>query len=73
MKVIYDPKLEYAIGETRTYIKNDFVVSLTEKEVYDTLFLYTDLSKETIVNGTEIAIAEDHFFWLDITNCLFLL
>ncbi|NQY00522.1 MAG: glycoside hydrolase family 15 protein [Flavobacteriaceae bacterium] len=71
MKVIYDPKLEYAIGETRTYIKNDFVVSLTEKEVYDTLFLYTDLSKETIVNGTEIAIAEDHFFLVGYHEKLF--
>ena len=71
MKVIYDPKLEYAIGETRTYIKNDFVVSLTEKEVYDTLFLYTDLSKETVVNGTEIAIAEDHFFLVGYHEKLF--
>ena len=71
IKVIYDPKLEYAIGETRTYIKNDFVVSLTEKEVYDTLFLYTDLSKETVVNGTEIAIAEDHFFLVGYHEKLF--
>ena len=65
------PNWEYAIGETRTYIKTDFVVSLTEKEVYDTLFLYTDLSKETVVNGTEIAIAEDHFFLVGYHEKLF--
>ena len=43
IKVVYDPKLEYAKGDTNTYIKNDFVVSLTNKEAFDTLFLYKSL------------------------------
>ncbi|MEO1031919.1 MAG: trehalase-like domain-containing protein, partial [Bacteroidota bacterium] len=49
LKVIYNPKLEYAIGETKTYIKNDFIVSLTDSEAYDTLFLYTDVDKEKLI------------------------
>jgi len=60
--VIYNPKLEYAKGETSTYIKNDFIVSLTNKEAFDTLFLYTDFNKEAVVNAKPIEITSDHFF-----------
>jgi GH15 family glucan-1,4-alpha-glucosidase len=71
MKVLYDPKLEYAKRETNTYIKNDFIVSLTDKETYDTLFLYTDLSKESVVKGEEITISSDHFFLVGYHEKLF--
>jgi len=62
IKVVYDPKLEYAKGETVTYIKDDFVVSLTDSDAFDSLFMYTDLDKEAVVNGDVINITEDHFF-----------
>lgn len=61
-RVKYDPKLEYAAYETITYIKNDFIVSITDKEKFDTLFLYTAFNKEDIVEGKEIEIEEDNFF-----------
>ncbi|MCB0372616.1 MAG: glycoside hydrolase family 15 protein, partial [Muricauda sp.] len=35
--VKYDPKLEYAVGETEHHIKNDFIASLTREQKYDTL------------------------------------
>ena len=61
IKVVYNPKLEYAKGETRTYIKDDFIVSLTDNEAYDTLYLYTNFDKENLINGKELEITSDHY------------
>lgn len=71
IKVKYDPKLEYAKGETNTFVKDDFIVSLTNKEVYDTLFLYTDLNKEEVVNGQTLSLSSDHFFLVGYNEKLF--
>ena len=70
-KVIYDPKLKYAIGTTNTYIKEHFIVSLTDTERYDTLFLYTDFDKEAVVNGTEITLMNDQFCQFGYNEKLF--
>ncbi|MFD2823392.1 glycoside hydrolase family 15 protein [Lacinutrix iliipiscaria] len=71
LKVVYNPKLEYAKGVTNTYIKNDFVVSLTNDDVFDTLFLYTDFNKEAVVRGHSITIISDHFFLVGYNEKLF--
>ena len=52
--VLYDPKLEYAMGQTTTYDKNDNVVRLTDKKKFDTLFMYTSYPKLKIKEGEEI-------------------
>ncbi len=62
IRVTYDPKLEYAMGETTHYIKEDFVASLTHQEKYDTLFLYTSFEKESVLNGEELVLEEDGYF-----------
>ncbi len=61
LKIIYDPRLEYAIGETNNYIKDDFIVSVVDDKYYDTLFLYTDIDKESVVSGKEFTLEEDQF------------
>ena len=61
-KVDYDPKLEYALGETNTYIKDDFIVSLTNKEKFDTLFLYSSFDKKDIYDKRTIELVSDGFF-----------
>ncbi|WP_299526684.1 glycoside hydrolase family 15 protein [Winogradskyella sp.] len=71
LKVNYNPKLEYAKGETKTYIKQDFVVSLTDNEAYDTLFLYTDVNKEKLINSEELEITSDYFFLVGYHEKLF--
>ncbi|WP_373519803.1 glycoside hydrolase family 15 protein, partial [Pricia sp.] len=63
-KVLYEPKLEYAIGETETYIKRNFVASLTYAEKFDTAFLYTSFNKNAVVEGREIDLNEDGYFLL---------
>ena len=60
-KVIYDPKLEYALGITRNYVKDDFIVSIVDDEHYDTLYLYTDLDKNNILSGSEMILEKDQF------------
>ena len=71
VKAIYNPRLEYAKGETKTYVKNDFVVSLTDNEAYDTLFMYTDFDKEKVIKGQELEIKSDHFFLVGYHEKLF--
>ncbi|MDC6365092.1 MULTISPECIES: glycoside hydrolase family 15 protein [Flavobacteriaceae] len=61
-KVLYDPKLEYALGQTDHHVKPSFVVSLTHKVQYDTLFLYTSFNKNTVMDSGEIILKEDGFF-----------
>ncbi|WP_136468103.1 glycoside hydrolase family 15 protein [Flagellimonas onchidii] len=60
--VLYDPKLEYAQGQTSHHIKKNFIVSLTNKQKYDTLFLYTSFNKRQVLEGEEITIKEDGYF-----------
>lgn len=61
-RVKYDPKLEYATGDTKIYTKDDFIVSLIEEGSYDTLFLYTSFDKEKVINSKEITLKKDGFF-----------
>lgn len=60
-KVIYDPKLEYALGLTGNYVKDDFIVSIVDDEDYDTLYLYTDLDKNNLLSGSEMILEKDQF------------
>jgi GH15 family glucan-1,4-alpha-glucosidase len=69
-RVRYTPKLEYAKGQTTTYIKHEFIVSINEDEAYDTLFLYTDFNYEAVVKGSEIVLDRDHFMWFSYNEKL---
>jgi GH15 family glucan-1,4-alpha-glucosidase len=60
-RVIYDPRLEYALGETKSHIKEHFIVSIVNDKNYDTLFLYTDLDKQAVLSGEKIHLTKDHF------------
>jgi GH15 family glucan-1,4-alpha-glucosidase len=62
--------LEYGIGKTTTYIKHDFIVSINDEEVYDTLFLYTDFNYDAVVKGTEIHLDRDYFLWFSYNEKL---
>lgn len=64
LKVVYHPKLEYARGETKTFIKEHFVASLTKEKKFDTVFLYTSFDKKKVVEQEEILLDRDGFFLL---------
>lgn len=71
-KVVYNPKLEYAIGETVSYVKEHFIASLTHGEKFDTVFLYTSFDKQKVVNGEEIELKESGYFMLGYNEKIFL-
>ena len=70
-RVLYNPKLGYAASTTETYIKKDFVVSLTHGEKFDTVFLYTSFNKKAVVEGKEIDLARDGYFLLAYNERIF--
>lgn len=70
-KVNYNPKLEYAKGNTEIYVKDHFIVSLTYGEKFDTLFLYTNFDKQKVVNGGEIELTADGYFLLGYNEKVF--
>ncbi len=63
-KVLYDPKLEYALGETRSYVKKNFIVSLTDNLKFDTIFLYTSFNKNAVLEGRELEVTKNGYFLL---------
>jgi GH15 family glucan-1,4-alpha-glucosidase len=61
--VDYNPKLEYAMCKTSTFNKNKFIVSLTEEEdFFDSMFLYTNLNRDEILDSKPVQLKEDSFF-----------
>jgi len=70
-RVHYDPKLEYAKGITKTYVKDDFIVSLTNEDKFDSLFLYTSFDRENVIKGNEIELNQDGFFLLGYNEKVF--
>tara|TARA_R110002020_G_scaffold59496_12_gene162168 strand:+ start:2159 stop:3958 length:1800 start_codon:yes stop_codon:yes gene_type:complete len=55
----YDPKLEYARNKTFTVNKEDYLESYTEEGKYDSLYLYTDLNKEDVLQGKKIDLTSN--------------
>ncbi len=70
--VLYNPKLEYALGKTESFIKKDFIASLTHEVKFDTVFLYTSFVKKDIVEGNEITLKENGFILLGYNEKLLL-
>ena len=70
-RVKYDPKLRFALGETETYIKKNFVASLTYHEKFDTVFLYTSFNKNAVMEGRELEVTEDGFFLISYNEKIF--
>ena len=58
IKVLYNPTLEYANGKTKTYKKEDFIVSVFDEASYETLFLYTDIEKKKILENKEFELSK---------------
>lgn len=61
-RVIYDPKLEYALYKTHTVIRPKYIKSYTTKGTYDSVYLYSNLDTQKIVCSDIIDLEEDSFF-----------
>ena len=71
VKVIYNPKLNYAEGETVQEIKNDYIVSSTTRGHYDSVYLYSDFDLEKVMAKEELSITQDHYFLIAYHEKLF--
>jgi alpha,alpha-trehalase len=63
-RVVYDPKLNYAKGETKTSINHDYIKSISTEGKYESIYLYTDLDKESVTGGKKITLQKDAYFLL---------
>ncbi len=63
-RIKYEPCLEYAKYPTRTQIYNGYIKSFTIKGPYDSIYLYTDLDKEKVLNGELLELTGDAYFLL---------
>ncbi|MGJ8714189.1 MAG: glycoside hydrolase family 15 protein [Maribacter stanieri] len=72
LSVLYDPKLEYAMGTTETFIKKDFIASLTHDVKFDTVFLYTSFDKESVVNRCTLELTQDEYMLMGYNEKLLL-
>ncbi|MDA0177024.1 Glucoamylase [Mesoflavibacter sp. HG96] len=70
-KINYNPKLEYAKGETNTYIKPNFIASLTYGDKFDTLFLYTSFDKQAVLDKEFISLKTNGFFLVGYNEKIF--
>ncbi|HEY0047188.1 MAG TPA: glycoside hydrolase family 15 protein [Flavobacterium sp.] len=70
-RIKYNPKLEYAADETFSYVKDQFIISITDTKKFDSIFLYSNFDKMKIVDGDEIQLTGDGYFALTYNEKLF--
>lgn len=63
-KVKFDPKLEYAAYPTKTIIQKEYIKSYTKKGPYNSVYLYSNLDFDQIVESDEIELKDDAYFLL---------
>jgi len=69
VRVIYDPKLDYARGETRVVRDAARLKAMTEWNsehgpVYESLYLWTDLDAAAVLSATETVLEQNRFLFL---------
>ncbi|KJF42739.1 glycoside hydrolase family 15 protein [Draconibacterium sediminis] len=60
-RVRYNPKVEYARFNTTTIAEEEYIKCYTTEGDYDSLYLYTDLDKEDILQENEITLTDNAF------------
>lgn len=70
LSINYNPKLEYALPETESIIKPDYIKSFTKNGEYDSLYLYTSLDKNNIQNKTQFFLEDNAFMLLSYNQKL---
>ncbi len=62
--VEYDPKLNYARGDTVTTVNSDYLKSNSTLGRYESVYLYTDIDKNAVAQRERITLVKDAFFLL---------
>ncbi|NCB09480.1 MAG: glycoside hydrolase family 15 protein, partial [Bacteroidia bacterium] len=69
-RIKYNPQLEYAEKKTVTTAKDEYIKSYTNRGVYDSLYLYTNLDKRKVIKGVEVTLISDLFFLISYNQKL---
>jgi len=69
-RIHYDPRLEYGERKTITEVRKKYVKSFTRTGAYDSLYLYTNLEMEKVVNGQEVELKRDVYFLISYNQKL---
>ncbi len=64
LTVVYDPKLNYARGETVTIVNRDYIKSHSTLGKYESIYLYTDVDKKAVAEKQMITLTKNAFFLL---------
>jgi GH15 family glucan-1,4-alpha-glucosidase len=62
IQVDYQPKLNYAIAETRHEIQQDFIKSMTVSGRYESVYLYSGIGFTHIIEKHWVELTSDSFF-----------
>ncbi|HEY8463482.1 MAG TPA: glycoside hydrolase family 15 protein [Bacillota bacterium] len=60
----YNPRLAYARFNTKHQIYEDYLKSYTEAGTYESVYLYSNLNYQQVLQGEPIAIDDEYFFLL---------
>ncbi len=66
----YQPKVNYALGETKTVIEDEYIKSYNLSGQYESIYLYSTFPYESIVEERDIELKEDGFFYLSYNEKL---
>ena len=64
LKIDYDPKLEYASCETLTVDKTNYLESYTEDGKYDSVYLYSNIGNQKILNKEAVELTDNAYLLL---------
>ncbi|MDD4697263.1 MAG: glycoside hydrolase family 15 protein [Fermentimonas sp.] len=70
VRVVYDPKLNYAREEVRHEIVGNYIKSHSVENSEDKVYLYTSFDKEKVLNREEMVITDHQFFLLSYNQKL---
>jgi len=70
IRIHYQPRPAYAQYPTKVEMTNEFIKHLTIKGQYESVYLYTDLLFENVVNARNITIERDCFLLLSYNQKL---
>ncbi len=70
IRVRYNPKIGYAQYETRSVVSPGFIKSYTTDGPYGSIYLYTNLDKQAVADGTDIVLDKERFMLLSYNQKL---
>ena len=71
IRVHYQPRPAYAQYESRIEVTDKYIKAMTTQGPYESVYLYSDLPFEKIINSKPITIQQDCFFVLSYNQKLF--